>query len=64
MIFFTETFEPYQLEDGSDLTPIDCELKDGRSGYYLSDKWKEAIEGRGITTEPITFDDIKQPEIE
>ena len=62
LIFFTDGTK---FKSGTrNCAPIPCELKDGRNGYYLGDDWKETIEGRGIATEPITFDDIKQPEIE
>ena len=58
MIFFTNGTE-FNTESGMSVVPFSVELKDGRKGYYLSEKWKPEIESRGITIEPITKNDLK-----
>ena len=59
MIFFEEDIQPFTAASGMKITPISCELKDNRQGYYLGDEWKEEIEAKGTTTELITKEDLK-----
>ena len=62
MIYFEEEIMPFKA--GADMCrPIPCELKDNRQGYYLGDDWKEEIEAKGATTEPIEKQDLKIEEI-
>lgn len=63
MIFFTTHIEPFRASTGMLVSPCQCELKDGRKGYFLGDDWREEIEAKGVTVELITKDDLKVKEI-
>ena len=45
------------------VVPIPCTLIDERTGYYLGKDWKDEIEGKGITVELITKEDLVVSEI-
>lgn len=61
MIFFTEQIEPF-YEDGNPhpVNPIPVTLKDNRTGYFLGDDKRSAIEGKGVSVSTITEDDFIQ----
>lgn len=60
MIFFTTLIEPFIASTGMLVLPCHCELKDGRTGYFLGDDWKEEIEAKAVTVEIITKEDLKE----
>ena len=66
MIFFQENIAPFRPNGYSEnhlITPNECELVDGRHGYFLADDKKDLIEAKGATIEPITKNQIKQDEL-
>lgn len=63
MIFFTTHIEPFTASTGMLVSPCQCELKNGRKGYFLGEDWKEEIKGKGVTVEIITKADLKEQEI-
>lgn len=63
MIFWTKHIEPFTASTGMLVSPCQCELKDGRKGYFLGENWREEIEAKGVTVEIITKADLKQQEI-
>lgn len=62
MIFWTEKIEPFKAGTRN-CVPCACELKDERTGYFLGEDWREEIEGKGVSVEIITKEDLKQEEI-
>lgn len=62
LIFFTRYIKPFKAAIGVQVSPCPCELKDGRKGYFLGEDWREEIEGKGVTVELITKEDLKQEE--
>ena len=52
MIFFEQHIEPFEVK-GTRISPIECELKDGRKGYFLDDLKAIEIVKKGATIEYI-----------
>lgn len=62
MIYFTKNIPPFNAANGMRVSPIACELKDNRTGYYLGKDWREEIEAKGATVELIEKKDLKTEE--
>ena len=62
MIFFTENIKPFKAASGVNIVPCECQLKDGRTGYFLGVDWAIEIVSLGVSIEPITKDDLKVEE--
>lgn len=63
LIFWQTEIQPFTAATGVQVTPCACELKDGRTGYYLGFDWKQEIEAKGATVELITTDNLVQHDI-
>ena len=63
MIFFEKQIEPFFISKENRISPIPCELVDGRVGYYLADDKKEIIESKGAIVEQVVKEQIKKLEI-
>jgi|GEM_PF-2714051 len=63
LIFFTTEVAPFTATIKMNVVPIPCTLIDERTGYYLGKDWKDEIEGKGITVELITKEDLVVSEI-
>lgn len=45
------------------VSPIPCELTDGRTGYFLGSDWQDEIEAKGAIVEQVVKEQIKALEI-
>ena len=64
LIFWEAEIQPFKAATGVQVTPMACELIDGRTGYFLGSDWQAEIEAKGVTVEGIEKVDIKQDEVD
>jgi len=60
MIFFQKKIEPFYSANGMKLSPIPCELVDGREGYYLGEEHSISVLDYVDIIEKITSEKMKK----
>ena len=59
LIFFETEVIPYKVFNGKvQVSPIPCQLENGKKGYYLGDDWDVEVKGKGASTESVLREKI------